>query len=126
MDGAPEEPTFCNNRLDHLEEDEGHEWDISSCSSNSEYSHQEECISPYFLEANKDPKWDLSSCSSNSKLLCQKEFISLDVIEDIPCEMHEKSQVLNFGIFNEIVDVSCTSCHQHSLHDSFEEKFDSV
>ena len=40
--------------------------------------------------------------------------------------MHEKNQVLNSGIFNEIVDISCTSCQEHSLHDSFEEQFDSV
>ena len=40
--------------------------------------------------------------------------------------MHERYQVINSGIFNEIVDISCTSCHDHSLHDSFEEKFDNV
>ena len=72
------------------------------------------------------PKWDVSSCFSNSKFTCQEEFIPLDFIEDIPCEMHEMNQVLNYGIFNEIVDISCTSCHEHSLHDSFEENFVSV
>ena len=42
-------------------------------------------------------------------------------IEHIPCETHENNQVLNSRIFNEIVDISCTSCHENSLHDSFEE-----
>ena len=93
MDNAPQEPAVCNNRLDHLEEDEG-------------------------------PKWDVSLCSSNVE--CQEEVISLDFIEDIPSEMHKKNQVLNSGICNKIVDVSCTSCHEHSLHDYFEEQFDSV
>ena len=40
--------------------------------------------------------------------------------------MHEKNQVLNSSIFNEIVDVSCTSCHEHSLHNYSQEQFDSV
>ena len=40
--------------------------------------------------------------------------------------MHEKNQVLNSSIFNEIVDISSTSFQEHSLHDSFEEQFDSV
>ena len=40
--------------------------------------------------------------------------------------MHEKNQVLNSGICNKIVDVSCKSCHENSLHDYFEEQFDSV
>ena len=93
LDNATEELAVCNNRLDHLEEDEG-------------------------------PKWDVSSFPSN--LECQEEFISLDFIEDILCQMHEKNQVLNSGICNKIVDVSCTSCHENSLHDSFEYQVDSV
>ena len=40
LDSALEEPGICNNILDHLEEDEGPELDISSCSSNSKSSCQ--------------------------------------------------------------------------------------
>ena len=54
MDNALEEPVVCNKRLDHLEEDEGPKWDVSSCSSNSEFSCQEEFISLDFLEAEDD------------------------------------------------------------------------
>ena len=107
--------------MDNLEEEEGPKWDISSCSSNSEYSRQEECISPDFLEANKDPKWDLSSCCSNSKLLCQKEFISLDVIEDIPCEMHERNHISNSDILGKECEVSCEDCHERIFQVSFED-----
>ena len=78
-----------------------------------------------YLE-DEGPKWDVSSCSLNSEFSCQEEFISIDFMKDILCEMHENNQVLNSGIFNEIVDISCTSCQEHSLHDSFEEKFESV
>ena len=38
--------------------------------------------------------------------------------------MHERNQVLNFGILNEVVDVSFTSCHEYSLHDYFKEQLD--
>ena len=48
------------------------------------------------LEETEGPKWDVSSCPSNEE--CQEDFISLDFIEDIPCEMHEKNQVLNSSI----------------------------
>ena len=65
---------------------------------------------------------DVSFGFSNSKIFCQEEFIWLDPIE----KMHERYQVINSGIFNEIVDISCTSCQEHSLHDSLEEQFDSV
>ena len=77
LDDTPQEPTICEDRLDH-QEYESPRWDVSSCFPNSEC--QEECISPDFLEEEEDSKWDVSSCSSNSELLCQKEFISLDVI----------------------------------------------
>ena len=72
------------------------------------------------------PKCDVSSCSSNSEFLCQEELISLDFIEYIPCEMHERNQVLKFDILNEVVDVSFTICHEHFLHGYFEEQFDKV
>ena len=50
----------------------------------------------FYLE-DEGPKWDVSSCSSNSESSCEEEFISLDFIEDIPYEMHEKNQVLNMA-----------------------------
>ena len=79
LDDTPQEAADCNNGLDHQEEEEESEWDVSSCSLNSEFS-------------------------------CQEDFISLEFIRDIAYEMHEKNQVLNYGISNEIVDISCTSC----------------
>ena len=45
LDSAPEEPTICNNRLDHLEEEEDPKWDVSSYSSNSKLLCQKEFIS---------------------------------------------------------------------------------
>ena len=66
LDNAPKEPKICNNIFNHLEEDEGLEWDISSCSSSSESPCQQQCISPDFWGEKKDPKWDVSFCSSNS------------------------------------------------------------
>ena len=66
------------------------------------------------------------SCSSNSDFLCLEELISLDFIEYIPYEMQERNQVLSSDILNEVVDVSFTSCHEHSLHGFFKEEFDKV
>ena len=56
LDHALEEPIICNHGLDHLEETEGHKWDVSSCFSNLEC--REECISPDFIEEGEDSKWD--------------------------------------------------------------------
>ena len=36
LDNAPQEPVDCNNRLDHIEEEEDSKWDISLSFSNSE------------------------------------------------------------------------------------------
>ena len=57
---------------------------------------------------------------------CQEEFISLDFIEDILYETHEKNQVFNSEILNKVVDVSFASCHENSLHGSCEDKFDKM
>ena len=71
-------------------------------------------------------KWDVSSCYFNSELLYQADLSSLYFIEDIPYEMHEGKQVLGYGIWSEVTDVSFTSCHEHPLHGYFEEKLDSM
>ena len=72
------------------------------------------------------PKWDVSSYSSRSYFSCQEECFSLDCIEDIPYEMHDRDQVLNSNILNEVVGFSFISFHAHSLQGFFEEKFDRV
>ena len=36
LDNSPQEPTICNNRLDHQEEEEDSKWDVSLCFSDSE------------------------------------------------------------------------------------------
>ena len=72
------------------------------------------------------PKWDVFSCSSNLELLYQEELISLDFIEDIPCEMHEGKHVLGSGIWSEVTDVSFTSCHEHPLHGYSQEQLDNM
>ena len=72
---------------------------------------------------------DVSLCFSISEILWQEEIILLDSIEehnDISFKTVEKNQVLNSKILNEVVDVSFTSCHDHSLHGYFEEQFDKV
>ena len=40
--------------------------------------------------------------------------------------MHENNQVLSYGILNEVVDASFTSCHEHPLHGYFEEQLESM
>ena len=54
LDNAPKEPAVCSKGLDHLKEDEGPKWDVSSCSSNSKFPCQEEFISLDFVEGEDD------------------------------------------------------------------------
>ena len=69
-------------------------------------------------EEEEDSKWDISLCFSDSKIILVD---SMGKHNDISFKTLGRNQVLNSGIFNEIVDISCTSCQEHSLHDFFEE-----
>ena len=37
---------------------------------------------------------------------------------DMPFEMHDRIQVINSEILNEVVDISFENCHENSLHGS--------
>ena len=70
-------------------------------------------------EEDEGSRMGVSFGFSNSKFLCQEEIFLLDPIE----KMHEMCQIINSEFFNEIVDISCTSFQEDSLHDSLEEQF---
>ena len=53
-------------------------------------------------------------------------FDSIEKQNDISFEMNEKNEVGNSEILDEVEDVPFESCHEHSLHGSFEDQFDSV
>ena len=68
-------------------------------------------------------------CLSNSEFVCQEEIISLDSIEehnDIYFETCGKIEVLNSGIFNEVINVPFEKCHEHYFQGSCEEQFGRV
>ena len=72
---------------------------------------------------------DVSFCFSNSKIFCQEEFYLLNPIEemnDVFAEAYKEYEVLKSEILDEVVDVSPGSCHEFSLHSSFEDQFDCV
>ena len=87
-----EKIAICNEGLNHKKEDAGSSMNVFSSLSNSEF-------------------------------VCQEEIISLDSVEehnDIYFETCGKNQVLNFGIFNEVIDVPFEKCHKHYFQGSCE------
>ena len=86
-------PPVCNEELNHEEKEEGSQINVSSYFSNSDFFCQEQSI---FL------------------------FYFIEKQNDISFEMHEKKQVINSEILNEVVDVSFENCHKLSFQGSFE------
>ena len=87
--------------MDHLEEAEDPEGNISSCFSNLE--GQEEYISPISLEEEWDSKWDTSLCFLKSKINFPD---SIEEHNPILFETLIRNLVLNSDILDEEFDVS--------------------
>ena len=84
---------------------------------NNRLDHQEE---------DKYSKWDVYLCFSESEILCQEKIILLDEQNDMYFEKHNKNEVVNAEILNQVVDIPFENSHEHSLHGSFEDQSDKV
>ena len=81
-------------------------------------------------ERDEDSQINVSPYYSNLEISCQKElFCLLDSIGEnngISDKAYKEDEVLNSRSLNENFDISFGNCHESSLHNFFEDRFDNM